>query len=103
MISCLKDFEVQSNTPTPRFSTYRNCTCVAHGTIQYPIVDLSDIIRRWEDRAKMKGLFKAGFLWAPNLTIRPDFISFLVQEGIIVFFIDDEEEAYALNDSFHDE
>ncbi|KAG1841608.1 hypothetical protein C8R48DRAFT_781318 [Suillus tomentosus] len=77
---------VQSNTPTPRFSTYRNCTCVAHGTIQYPIVDLSDFIRRWQDRTKMK-----------------DFISFLVQEGIIVFFIDDEEEAYALNDSFHDE
>ncbi|KAG2128459.1 hypothetical protein BD769DRAFT_1387500 [Suillus cothurnatus] len=67
----------QTDTPALRFSTYRNCTCLTNMTTEYPIVDLSDTARKWQDRMKLK--------------------------GIIFFFFDDAAEGYALADLFNEE
>ncbi|KAG1894068.1 uncharacterized protein F5891DRAFT_1256478 [Suillus fuscotomentosus] len=72
----------RSNTASYRFSTFRHCTCVFAETIEYPIVDISDVARDMNNRVRLK-----------------EFMAFLVQEGIIIFFFDDVVEGYlALND-----
>jgi hypothetical protein len=73
-------------------------------TTQYPIVDLSDIARSWQNIGSSKVVCPHASLNTYVLTpIHKDFAAFLVQEGIIMFFFDDAADGYTLADSFNEE
>ncbi|KAG2737996.1 hypothetical protein P692DRAFT_20883016 [Suillus brevipes Sb2] len=75
-----------SDTPTIRFATYRNCTCLTNSTIEYPIMELSDEFNMMQNAPRLK-----------------EFMTFLVREGFICFFFNDAADGYVMADLFNDE